>query len=74
MASLAILSCDYNSNDFSASVIDMLYSLGKEQSSFYEIRSLAICINIKAFNRINRKQLKILKTFLECLKFDIIVY
>ena len=74
MASLAILSCDYNSNDFSASVIDMLYSLGKDQSSFYEIRSLAICINIKAFNRINRKQLKILKTFLECLKFDIIVY
>ena len=31
--------------DFSAFVIEML--LVKDQSSFYEIRSLAICTNIK---------------------------
>ena len=30
--------------------------LVKGQSSFYEIRSLAICINIKVSNRVNRKQ------------------
>ena len=52
----------------------MRYSLVKDQSSFYEIRSLAIRINIKAFNRINGKQLKILKTFLEYLEFYIAVY
>ena len=28
--------------------------LVKDQSSFYEIRSLAICINIKVLNRVNR--------------------
>ena len=38
--------------DFSAFVIEML--LVKDQSSFYEIRSLAICINIKALNRVHR--------------------
>ena len=37
--------------------------LVKDQSSFYEIRSLAICLNIKAFNRANRKQFNILKYF-----------
>ena len=39
--------------------------LVKDQSSVYEICSLAICINIKAFNRVNRKQLNIVKTFFE---------
>ena len=29
--------------------------LNKDQSSFYKICSLAICINIKAFSSINRK-------------------
>ena len=41
---------------------------------FYVIYSLAICINIKAFNQINRKQLNILKTFLEYLEFYIHAY
>ena len=36
----------------------------KDQSSFYEIRSEAICLNINSFNRINTKQLNFLKTFL----------
>ena len=39
----------------------------KDQSSFFEIRSLAICINIEAFNWVNRNQLNILKTFVEYL-------
>ena len=42
--------------------------LVQDQSSFYEIRSLIICINIKAFNRVNKKQLNILKTSLEYLR------
>ena len=33
------------------------------------MKLLAICINIKAFNRVNTKQLNILKTFLEYLEF-----
>ena len=41
--------------------------LAKDQSSFYEIRGLAICINM-AFNEVNRKQLNILRIFLEYLK------
>ena len=55
-------------SDFSAFVIDILYLgmlLVKDQSSFYEIRSLAICINIKTVNWVNRKQLDIAKDFLE---------
>ena len=36
----------------------------KDQRSFYKIGSLAMCINNKAFNHFNRKQLNILKTFL----------
>ena len=36
--------------------------LVRDQSSFYEIRNLAIYINIEAFNGVNRKQLNILKT------------
>ena len=35
--------------------------LVRDQSRFYKICSLAICINIKAFNCVNRKQFKILK-------------
>ena len=46
--------------------------LVKDQSSFYEIRILAIRINIKAFNLVNRKRLNILKIFLEYLKFYIV--
>ena len=54
-------------------------SLVKDQSSFDEIHSLAICINTKAtfkaeFNRVNRKQLNILKTFLQYLEFYIVAY
>ena len=46
----------------------------KDQNSFYEIRSLAIYINIKSFNRDNTKQLNILKMFLEYLEFYNIAY
>ena len=46
----------------------------KDRSSFYGIRSLAICIYIKTINWTNRKQLKILKTFLECQTFCTVVY
>ena len=53
------------SSDFWAFVIDR--SKIKDQSSFYEI-------NIKAFNRVNRKQLKFRKTLLECLEFYIVAY
>ena len=48
--------------------------LVKDQRSFYEIRSLANCINIKAINWFNRKQLNLLKTFLEYLGFYIVAY
>ena len=51
-------------NDFLAFVIDIL-CIAKDQTIFYKICSLAICVNIKGFNRVNRKQLNILKTFLE---------
>ena len=34
--------------------------LFKNQSSFYEIQSLAVCINIKAIYQVNRKQLIIM--------------
>ena len=43
--------------------------LVKGERTFYEIRSLAICINIQAFNWVNRKELNILKTYLEYLEF-----
>ena len=62
------------SSHFSAFVIDILFTVVKDQSSFYEIRSLAICINIKAFNRVNRKQFNILKTLLEYLENYVFVY
>ena len=41
----------------------------KDQSRFYEIHCLAIYINIKEFNRVCKKQLNILKIFLEYLDF-----
>ena len=43
--------------------------LFKDQSSFHEIRSLAICINW-----VNRKQLNILQIFVEYLKNCIVAY
>ena len=48
--------------------------LVQDQSSFYEIRSLGMCLSIKVFNRLNRKRLNILKIFLEYLQFYIVVY
>ena len=56
------------SSDISTFVIGICKPLVKDQSSFYEIRSLAICINIKVFNRVNKKPLNILETFLEYLE------
>ena len=52
-------------------IFNIRIPLVKDQSTFYEIHSLAICIIIKAFNRVNRKQLNILKMFLEYLNFQI---
>ena len=46
--------------------------LVKDQSSFCEICSLAICMNIKVFNWVYRKQLNILKTCLEYGEFYIV--
>ena len=46
----------------------------KDQSSFYEIRSLAIYINIKVFNRVNRKQFNILKSLSEYLENYVVTY
>ena len=54
---------------FQHSLLTYFIPLVKDQSSFYEIRSLAICINIKVFNWVNRKQLNILKTFSKYLEF-----
>ena len=59
---------------FQHSLLTYCISLVKDQSSFYEIRSVAISIKIKAFNQVNRKQLNILKTFLEYLEFYIVAY
>ena len=53
---------------FQDSSLTYCIPLVKGQNSFYEILSQAIRINIKTiktFNRVNRKQLNILKTFLE---------
>ena len=46
--------------------------LVKNQNSLYETCSLAICINIQAFGRVNKKQGSIRKTFLEYLEFYIV--
>ena len=48
--------------------------LAKDESSFYETRSLDISINNKAFNRVDRKQLNALKIFLEYLEFYMVAY
>ena len=56
------------------SLLTYCIPLVKDQSSFYEMRSLSISIKIKAFNRVNRKQPNILKTFLEYLEFYIVAY
>ena len=49
-------------------------ALVKDQSSFDEIRRLAIYTNIKAFNQVNRKQLNIVKTFFGYFEFYIVAY
>ena len=54
---------------FQHSSLTYCIPLVKYHSSFCEIRNLAIRINIEAFDQINRKQLNILKTFLEYLEF-----
>ena len=59
-------------SDFSAFFFDMLYTVYKDKSRFYEIRSLDICKNVKAFNWVNRRQLIILKTFLKYMEFCIV--
>ena len=59
---------------FKHSWLSYYIPLVKDQSSFYEIRCLAIRINIKAFNRVNRKQLNILETFLEYPEFYVVTY
>ena len=47
-------------------------SLVKDQNSVHDICSLAVCINDNLFHRVNRKQLNILKAFLEYLEFYIV--
>ena len=59
---------------FQHSSLTSYIPLVKDQSSFYEICSPTICINIKAFNQVNRKQLNILKTFLEYLENYVVAY
>ena len=48
--------------------------LVKDQSSIFEIYSLAICINIKTIIWFNRKQLNILKTFLKYMEFILLPF
>ena len=67
-----ILSGFIYSSDFSAFVMTYCILLVKDRNSFYEICSLAICINIKVFNWVNRKQLNILKTCSEYWEFYIV--
>ena len=59
---------------FQHSSLTYYIPLVKDQSSFYEIRSRTICINIKAFTGISRKQRIILKAFLEYLEFYIVAF
>ena len=59
---------------FLAFDIDTLYTVSQIWRSFHEIYTLAICINNEAFNRVNKKQVNILKTFLEYLEFYIVTY
>ena len=55
-------------NKLILSILQLSYCIPsvKDQCSFSEIRGLAICLNIKVFYWVNRKQLNILKTFLKC--------
>ena len=59
---------------FQHSLFTHCIALVKDKNSFYEIRSLAIRVNIKTSNRVKRKILNILKTFLEYLEFQIVTY
>ena len=61
------------SSDFLAFVIDIMFTVSQRSKQFYEIRGLVICINMKAFNRVNRKQFKILKTLLEYLEIILLL-
>ena len=75
---LTCYSCSYYSSMipviFQHSSLTYRIPLVKNQSSFNDICSLAICINIKAFNRVNKKHLNIRKTFLDYLEFYIVAY
>ena len=59
--------------DFLAFVIDIMFTVSQRSKQFYEIRAQVICINMKAFNRVNRKQFKILKTLLEYLEIILLL-
>ena len=59
---------------FQHSLLAHCIPLVKDQSSFYETRSLAIYININVFHRVNRKQLNIAKAFLKYLEFHLVAY
>ena len=61
------------SSDFLAFVIDIMFTVSQRSKQFYEIRSQVICINMKVFNRVNRKQFKILKTLLEYLEIILLL-
>ena len=61
------------SSDFLAFVIDIMFTVSQRSKQFYEIRGQVICINMKAFNRVNRKQFKILKTLLEYLEIILLL-
>ena len=61
-----------NWNNRKSTRIDILYTVN--QSTFHEICNVAIWINIKAFNRVNRKQLNILKTLSEFQEFYFVAY
>ena len=61
-------------SDFPAFALTYCTPLVKNQGSFYEIRSLVFFINTRAFNCVNRKQLNVLKTFLEYLEKDLLEY
>ena len=59
-----------HSSDFSAFVIDILYTVGQRLKQFlWDLYPSYLHINIKTFNRVDRKQLNILERFLEYLEF-----
>ena len=60
------------SSDLSAFAIDILYTVSqRSKRKLAKIRSLAICKELRYLNRVNKKQLNILKKFLEYLEFYI---